>query len=151
MATNFSQSKDRGTYSDNGRPLLLFAGRRCGLRGQKYLVIWCTASVSGGVLFTYKTYMYFIYVNNTLPLALAVHEITRNFWAAYAQTMAQTQVSGLRQDSEGWTQVTSDTGCIKKKVIELCSALARSLYNLQKSFFHWRKDQAFSFRLSSFL
>ena len=43
------------------------------------------------------------------------------------------------------------TGCIKKKVIELCSALARSLYNLQKSFFRRRKDQAFSFRLSSFL
>ena len=32
------------------------------------------------------------------------------------------------------------TGCIKKKVIELCSALARSLYNLQKSFFRRRKD-----------
>ena len=43
------------------------------------------------------------------------------------------------------------TGCIKKKVIELCSALARSLYNLQKSFFRRRKDQAFSFRLLSFL
>ena len=43
------------------------------------------------------------------------------------------------------------TGCIKKKVIELCSALARSLYNLQKSFYRRRKDQAFSFRLSSFL
>ena len=40
---------------------------------------------------------------------------------------------------------------IKKKVIELCSALARSLYNLQKSFFRRRKDQAFSFRLLSFL
>ena len=39
----------------------------------------------------------------------------------------------------------------KKKVIELCSTLARSLYNLQKSFFRRRKDQAFSFRLSSFL
>ena len=39
----------------------------------------------------------------------------------------------------------------KKKVIELCSAPARSLYNLQKSFFRRRKDQAFSFRLSSFL
>ena len=33
------------------------------------------------------------------------------------------------------------TGCIKKKVIELWSALARSLYNLQKSFFYSRKDQ----------
>ena len=40
------------------------------------------------------------------------------------------------------------TECIKKKVIELCSALARSLYNLQKSFFRRRKGQAFSFRLS---
>ena len=30
------------------------------------------------------------------------------------------------------------------------SALARSLYNLQKSFFHNRKDQAFSFRMSPF-
>ena len=39
------------------------------------------------------------------------------------------------------------TGCIKKKVIELWSALARPLYNLQKSFFRSRKDQAFSFRL----
>ena len=39
------------------------------------------------------------------------------------------------------------TGCIKKKVIELWSALTRSLYNLQKSFFHSRKDQTFSFRL----
>ena len=27
--------------------------------------------------------MYIIYVNNTLPLALAVHEISRHFWAAY--------------------------------------------------------------------
>ena len=27
--------------------------------------------------------MYIIYVNNMLPLALAVHEITRHFWAAY--------------------------------------------------------------------
>ena len=26
--------------------------------------------------------MYLIYVNNTLPLALVVHEITRHFWAA---------------------------------------------------------------------
>ena len=39
----------------------------------------------------------------------------------------------------------------QKKVIALCSALARSLYNLQKSFFRRRKHQAFSFRLSSFL
>ena len=30
--------------------------------------------------------MYIIYVNNTLPLALAVHEISRHFWAAYALT-----------------------------------------------------------------
>ena len=43
------------------------------------------------------------------------------------------------------------TGCLKKMVIELWSALARSLYNLQKSFFHSRKDQAFSFRMSPFL
>ena len=35
------------------------------------------------------------------------------------------------------------TGCIKKKVIELWSVLARSLYNLQKSFFYSRKDQVF--------
>ena len=47
--------------------------------------------------------------------------------------------------------VVVHTGYIKKTVIELCSALARSLYNLQKLFFHRRKDQAFSFRLSSFL
>ena len=45
----------------------------------------------------------------------------------------------------------NNTGCTKKKVTKLCSALARSLYNLQKSFFPRRKDQAFSFRLSSFL
>ena len=43
------------------------------------------------------------------------------------------------------------TGCIEKKVIELWSALARSLYNLQKSFFLSGKDQAFSFRMSPFL
>ena len=43
------------------------------------------------------------------------------------------------------------TGCIKKKVIELWSALARSLYNLQQSFFYSRKDQAFSFRVLPFL
>ena len=42
-------------------------------------------------------------------------------------------------------------GVSKKKVIELCSALARSLYNLQKLLFRRRKDQALSFRLSSFL
>ena len=30
--------------------------------------------------------MYIIYVNNTLPLALAVHEISRHFWAAYGYT-----------------------------------------------------------------
>ena len=34
---------------------------------------------------------------------------------------------------------------IKKRVIELCSALARLLYNLQKSFFRRWIDQAFSF------
>ena len=39
----------------------------------------------------------------------------------------------------------------QKKVIEHWSALERSLYNLQKSFFHSRKDQAFSFRKSQFL
>ena len=43
------------------------------------------------------------------------------------------------------------TGCIKKKVIEFWSALASSLYNLQKSFFHSRKDQAFSLRMLPFL
>ena len=43
------------------------------------------------------------------------------------------------------------TGCLKKMVIKLWSALARSLYNLQKSFFHSWKDQAFSFRMSPFL
>ena len=30
-----------------------------------------------------QPYVYY-YVNNTLPLALAVHEISRHFWAAYA-------------------------------------------------------------------
>ena len=30
--------------------------------------------------------MYIIYVNNTLPLALTVHEISRHFWAAYDYT-----------------------------------------------------------------
>ena len=30
--------------------------------------------------------MYIIYVNNTLPLALAVHEISRHFWAVYAKS-----------------------------------------------------------------
>ena len=43
------------------------------------------------------------------------------------------------------------TGCIKKKVIQLWSALARLLCNRQKSFFHSRKEQAFSFRMSLFL
>ena len=43
------------------------------------------------------------------------------------------------------------TGYIKKMVIELWSGLVRSLYNAQKSFFHSRKDQAFSFRMSPFL
>ena len=42
-------------------------------------------------------------------------------------------------------------GCLKKMVIEFWSAPARSLYNLQKSLFHSRKDQAFSFRMSPFL
>ena len=39
----------------------------------------------------------------------------------------------------------------QKKVIELWSTLARSLYNVPKSFFHSQKDQAFSFRMSPFL
>ena len=39
----------------------------------------------------------------------------------------------------------------KKKVIQLWSALTGSLYNLQKSFFHSQKDQAFSFWMSLFL
>ena len=43
------------------------------------------------------------------------------------------------------------TGCLKKMVIELWSAITRLLYNLQKSFFYSRKDQAFSFRMSPFL
>ena len=38
------------------------------------------------------------------------------------------------------TQYFIHTGCLKKKVIELWSALARPLYNLQKSFFRSRKD-----------
>ena len=38
-----------------------------------------------------------------------------------------------------------------KKVIKLWSALVRSLYNLQKSFFYSRKEQAFSFRMLPFL
>ena len=42
----------------------------------------------------------------------------------------------------------SYTGRMKEQVIELWSALARSLYNLQKSFFHSRKDQTW---LSPFL
>ena len=29
---------------------------------------------------------YIIYVNNTLPLALALHKISRHFWAAYGAT-----------------------------------------------------------------
>ena len=33
--------------------------------------------------------MYIIYVNNTLPLALAVHEISRHFWAAYTRRNEQ--------------------------------------------------------------
>ena len=36
-------------------------------------------------------------------------------------------------------------------IIELWSAPASSLYNLQESFFHSWKDQAFSFRMSPFL
>ena len=28
----------------------------------------------------YTIYMYIIYVNNTLPLALAVHKISQHFW-----------------------------------------------------------------------
>ena len=32
--------------------------------------------------------MYIIYVNNTLPLALAVHEISRHFWAAYGKIIS---------------------------------------------------------------
>ena len=34
------------------------------------------------IVYIYNVYI--IYVNNTLPLALAVHEIFRHFWAAYA-------------------------------------------------------------------
>ena len=56
-----------------------------------------------------------------------------------------------RIDDESQNNVPGYTGCIKKKVIELCSALARLLYNLQKSFFRRWIDQAFSFWLSSFL
>ena len=59
--------------------------------------------------------------------------------------------SHLRTSHEIVTKSTTQhcyTGCIKKMVIELSSALARSIYNLQKSFFYRRKDQAFSFRLS---
>ena len=40
---------------------------------------------------------------------------------------------------------------VSKKVIEVWSALARLSHNLQKSFFHIRKDRTFSFRLSPFL
>ena len=36
----------------------------------------------------YIQYMYIIYVNNTLPLVLAVHKISRHFWAAYGQGSA---------------------------------------------------------------
>ena len=50
-----------------------------------------------------------------------------------------------------WAVWKNTRRILKKMVIELWSALARSLYNLQKSFFHSRKDQAFSFRVSPFL
>ena len=36
---------------------------------------------------------YLIYVNNTPPLALAVHEITRNFWTAYVDSYNETGCS----------------------------------------------------------
>ena len=64
------------------------------------------------------------------------------------------QVEGIMyqlQLAQCHTCGTLCTGCLKKMVIEFWSALARSLYNLQKSFFHSRKDQAFRFRMSPFL
>ena len=44
--------------------------------------------------------MYIIYVNNTLPLA---HEISRHFWAAYAETSKLnilTQICAIGRDSK---------------------------------------------------
>ena len=60
-------------------------------------------------------------------------------------------VQGFEMQFVPLLEIKYYTGCIKKMVIELWSALASSLYNLRKSFFHGRKDLAFSFRMSPFL
>ena len=62
------------------------------------------------------------YVNNTLPLALAVHEISRHFWAAYDLT------------SCGWLQT------FQKK------ALAK---NRSREILHWMESAFSNYLLSS--
>ena len=73
----------------------------------------------------------------------------------YIQLLLEIRGSTTRAKLTGnfytWIFARFNTVCLKKMVIKLWSALARSLYHLQKSFFHSRKDQAFSFRMSPFL
>ena len=45
---------------------------------------------------------YIIYVNNTLPLALAVHEISRHFWAAYSLFTSHNTLVTTRQSSNAF-------------------------------------------------
>ena len=62
-----------------------------------------------------------------------------------------TRLAQLNESERIFSHVNNvSTGCIKK-AIEIWSALVRSLYNLQKSFFYSRKDQAFNFRMLQFL
>ena len=45
--------------------------------------------------------IYVMYLNNTLPLALAVHEITRHFWASYGITQLNTCLFQGKQNISG--------------------------------------------------
>ena len=84
---------------------------------------------------------------NTLRLFKEKDTIIQN----YHKNILRSSYNNYTDNQRNGLDTQRYTGCLKKMVIELWSALARSLFNLQKSFFHSRKDQAFSFRMSPFL
>ena len=88
-------------------------------------------------------------------------------WFVFAQSFFKCHKNGNTRKLKAWSfRLWKSDSCrlyneraralcicrvYKKKVIELWSALASSLYNLQKSLFHSRKDRAFSLRMLPFL
>ena len=60
-------------------------------------------------------------VNNTLPLALAVHEISRHFWAAYEETIVSLKTNSLMDFTSNYV------GVMHRLTSNLCFLLSNKL------------------------